>query len=220
MSRHVTRFVHIRVPDDTSAEQMQIILNQFKTDWVQDPELIYGIIDIDVDRPYRVGACHADACPAEYHELCQLAYDAAFAVRAALPNSDPAVVVSSERFVIRVEHEVEGLTVVQHTDNREKPVEKMLPMRTLYHFMAPKTLPWDRAEFRVDMWHLGEHPPFPCNIIRLVPGDNLVIENLPEGEDLDEAIKLIHNVLNNPDREIALITYEGLTLQRCGANHE
>jgi hypothetical protein len=76
-------------------------------------------------------------------------------------------------------------------------------------------------ELVLNEWLAGrETIPYPHNLIRIGPGDNLIIEAFPEDEDIDEAIRLIADTLNNPSRDVALITRDTLKLSRLGAEHE
>lgn len=94
-------------------------------------------------------------------------------------------------------------------------------MKTIYHYTVPSATTIEEMWALVDkFWTKAHMVPGPCEIIRIADGDNLVIENMPEHEDLDESIKLISDALNNPEHHVALITREGMSLQRCGAHHE
>ena len=117
--QRVTRFIHIRVPGDPTKEQLAAIRKQY-VDWnLRSDKWFVGIVDIDVDQYYLVGASYNRKNMQADDEVKAVADSALKVIQDALPNSDPAVLVTSAKFVVVVEHILNGRKVVNHTDNRE-----------------------------------------------------------------------------------------------------
>lgn len=103
---------------------MSEICEQYIKGTLNPDRVFIGIIDINVDRPYTVGACHARKDMIAGPDVHDIARMADHVIRKALPNSDPAILVTSAQYVVSVDYKHRSksgneTTVVQHTDDRE-----------------------------------------------------------------------------------------------------
>lgn len=140
--RRVTRFVHIRVPGDPTAERMEKIRRQYESGDLDIDRVLIGIIDVVVDRPYTVAACYSCKSTPAGADVQDVAEQARKVISAALPNSDPAVLVTSARYVVAVVQQAKGRRrkmAVLHTDDREAKERR------------------NRSWFDTDLWSVHTH---------------------------------------------------------------
>lgn len=121
--RLVTRFVHIRVPGVPTEARLAEVRKQYLNGTLNIDRVFICTIDIAVDREFLIGACHSRKEMIAGPDVHDVARQADNAIRRALPNSDPVVLVTSAQYVVSVSQMVSSRrrtrTLVTHTDDRE-----------------------------------------------------------------------------------------------------